>query len=88
MIRKNLQDPELRKAYERQIAKMQARQRAEATARKKADEVTGRKLKAQSTEQPLSEKDRTRSALLIIAGIVILALLAVVLGNRRKKNAL
>ena len=88
MIRKNLQDPELRRTYERQIARMQERQRRESAARKKADEVTGRKLKAQTVEPQQPEKDRNRSALLIIAGIVILALLAVILGNRRKKNVL
>ena len=86
MIRKNLQDPELRKAYERQIAKMVERQHREAAARKKADEVTGRKLKEQTLEPPQSDKNRNRSALMVIAGIVVLALAAVILGNRRKKN--
>ena len=88
MIRKNLQDPELRKAYERQIAKMQERQRRAAEARKKADEVAGRKLKAQTIESPESGRGRSRSAWMIIAGIAVLAALAIFLGNRRRKNTL
>jgi cobaltochelatase CobN len=88
MIRKNLQDPELRKAYEQQIAKMLEQQRKVAAARKKADEVSGRKLKAQTMEQPLSDRNNKRSALMVIAGLVVLALLAIFLGNRRKKNTL
>ena len=87
MIQKNLQDPELRKAYEQQIAKMLERQRREAAARKKADEVSGRKLKEQTVEQT-AEPGRNKSALMVIAGIVLLALLAILLGNRRKKNTL
>ena len=88
MIRKNLQDPELRKAYEQQIAKMLERQRRESEARKKADEVSGRKLTEQTVEQPVSDQSRKSSALILIAVIVLLALLAIFLGNRRKKNSL
>ena len=88
MIRKNLQDPELRKAYERQIEKMRARQQAEAEARKKADEVSGRKLKEQTIEPQTSSMGEKRTALAIIAGIVFLAVLAVFLGNRRKRHSL
>ncbi len=87
MIRKNLQDPELRKAYEQQIAKMLEQQRRVAAARKKADEVSGRKLKEQTIVQPMSESKK-RSALMIVAGIVILAILSIFLGNRRKRNSL
>jgi len=88
MIRKNLQDPKLRKAYEQQIAKMLERQRKEAEARKKADEVSGRKLKEQTVEQPTADSGKKSSALVIIGIIVLMALLAVFLGNRRKKNSL
>ena len=88
MILKNLQDPELRKAYERQIEKMLAQEKKVAEARRKADEVSGRKLKEQTVEQPVPDRNKTRSALMVIAGIVILALAAIVLGNCRKKNAL
>jgi len=88
MIRKNLQDPELRKAYERQIEKMLEQQKKVAEARRKADEVSGRKLQEQTLEHPLPDRNKTRSALTVIAGIVILALAAIVLGNRRKKNSL
>jgi len=88
MIRKNLQDPELRKAYEQQIAKMQARQQAEAEVRKKADEVSGRKMKEQTVEPLPSSMGEKRSALIIIALIVFFAVLAVFLGNRKKRHSL
>ena len=88
MIRKNLQDPELLKTYEQQIAKMQEQQRKVAAARKKADEVSGRKLKAQTLEPTVTDRNKSRSALMIVAGIAVLAVLAIFLGNRRKKNSL
>ena len=88
MIRKNLQDPELRQAYEQQIKKMMEQQKKVAEARKKADEVSGRKLKEQTLEQPVNNLKRNRLALLMIAGIVLLALLAIFLGNLRKKESL
>ena len=46
------------------------------------------KLKEQKVKKEVSSRDRNRSALMIIAGIVMLAVAVVFLGNLRKKNAL
>ena len=56
--------------------------------RKKADEVSGRKLKEQAIEPQPSAAGEKRTALIIIAGIAFLAVLAVFLGNRRRRNSL
>ena len=88
MIREQLRDPELRREYERQIAKTLEQQRRLAEERKKAEEVSGRKLKEQTVEQPKQDEGSNRAALRVILGIIIVALLAVILGHRRRKSSL
>ena len=88
MIREQIRDPELRREYERQIAKTLERQRRLAEERKKAEEVSGRKLKEQTVEQPKQDEGSNRAALRVILGIIIVALLAVILGHRRRKSSL
>ena len=46
------------------------------------------KLKEQTVKKSAPVRNKNHSALMIIAGMVILALLAIFLGNRRKKNTL
>ena len=88
MIREQLRDPELRREYERQIAKTLEQQRRLAEERKKAEEVSGRKLKEQTVEQPKQDEGSNRAALRVILGIIIVALLAIILGHRRRKSSL
>ena len=86
MIRQNLQDPELRRAYEAQMRKMQEEQRRAAEARKKADEVVGRRMKEEVIRKESVEGDR-REALKAIAVIVGVAVLAIVIGNLLKRKS-
>ena len=86
MIREQLRDPELRKAYEAQVAKTLEQRKRLAEERKKRDEVTGQKLREQRIEPAEKEKIDRRTAFLIIAGIVLFAMGAIVFGSRRRKN--
>ena len=86
MIREQLRDPDLRKAYEAQVAKTLEQQKRLAEERKKRDEVTGQKLREQRIEPAKKEKIDRRTAFLIIAGIVLFAMGAIVFGSRRRKN--
>ena len=80
-------DPELRKDYEKQVAKTLERQRQLAEERKKAEEVSGQKLKEEVIEQPKQSDGARRSAVYMIFGIIAVALLAIYFGNRRKDKA-
>lgn len=84
MIRERLQDPELRKAYEQQVAKALEQQRKLAGEREKAEEVSGQKLREEVLEPPSQTGNDGGSAALVIGGIILLAVLAIYLGNRRK----
>ncbi|MBS1370962.1 MAG: cobaltochelatase subunit CobN [Lentisphaeria bacterium] len=88
MIKEQLKDPELRREYEKQIAKTLERQRQLAEERKKAEEVSGQRLKEESIEQPKQDEGSNRAAMRVILGIIIVALLAIILGHRRRKNAI
>jgi len=46
------------------------------------------KLKEQTVEQPKQDEGSNRAALRVILGIIIVALLAVILGHRRRKSSL
>ena len=87
MIKEQLKDPELRKEYEKQVAKTLERQRQLAEERKKAEKVSGQKLKEEVIEQPKQSDGARRSAVYMIFGIIAVALLAIYFGNRRKDKA-
>ena len=85
MIKEHLKDPELRKAYEQQVAKLLEHQRKQEEERKKIEEeVTGQKLKEQTFQPPEKSKESQRIVFFTILGIVLLALFAVVIGSRKK----
>ena len=88
MVRRNLDDPELRSAYERQIRKMLDRQRLETEARRKADEISGRRLKEERLRRDAEETGDRRKALAAIAVIIGVALFAILSGNlcRRRRR--
>ena len=85
MIRENLSDPELRRAYERQIEKMLEERKKVTEARRKADEVSGRKLKETVISRETPEGDRVK-ALKVIAVVIGIILLAVVAGNLLRRR--
>lgn len=85
MIRENLNDPELKRAYERQMRKLLEEQKRVAEARKKADEVSGRKLREEVVTREAPEGDRRR-ALAVIAAVIGIVLLAVAGGGKLRRR--
>ena len=75
-----LKDPELRRTYEQQIARALDRQKRE------VEEVSGQKLKEETIKPPKPDEGDRRAATGVILGIIIVALLAVILGHRRRKR--
>ena len=78
-IGSQIENPEIRKNYDRTISDVRSAP---------SSKVSGMKLKEQTVKKTNSDLNRNRPALLFIAGIVLLAAAAIVLGNRRKKNSL
>ena len=88
MIQKHLKNPELRKAYQQQVEKLLQHQRDQEEKRKKIEEhVSGQKLKEYSLEPETTKKNNQRLVFFSIIAIVILALIALMLGSRRKNLA-
>ena len=88
MIRQNLRNPALRQAFDQQVAREQERRQLAEEPRRKSEQVTGRKLKEQTLEiSPVSRPVSRKTAGLLIGGIILLALLAVLAGRRRKESA-
>ena len=85
MISDVLKDPELKEAFQRQVDKALRVRQEQAAKQKEIDEtLSGQKLKEQ-TPEPLPEGDN-RAAMKIIVIIIAVALLAVILGNIRRKR--
>lgn len=82
MIREQLKDPELRKEYEQLTARALEQQK------KQQQEISGRKLKEETVHSPEPDEGDNRAAMRVILGIIIVALLAIILGHRRKKRSL
>ena len=80
MIREHLKNPELRREYEQQVARALEQQK------KQHEEVSGQRLKEETVESPKPDEGDNRAAMRVILGIIIAALLAVILGHRRKKR--
>lgn len=72
-----IRNPEVRKNYDQAVSAVRSAP---------GSQVTGMKLKEQKVKKDIPV--RNRSALMIIAGIAVLAVMAIFLGNRRKKNTL
>ncbi len=88
MIGEAIKDPELKQVYQQKIEEVRsARANANADAQK-TEEVTGQQMK-EETITPLQQSEGSRrAAMRVILGIIVVALLAVILGHRRKKNSI
>lgn len=85
MIRENLQNPELRESFEKQIAKALALKKEHASRMASSgEEVSGMKLQEEQMETASGD---TASALKIIGIIIAVAVAAMFIGNWRKKRA-
>jgi len=74
-----IRNPENRKSYDQAISAVRSAPE---------NKVSGIKLKEQEVKKKPVDRSNTRSALIFILGIVILAAMAILLGSRRKKNTL
>lgn len=84
MIQQNLKDPALRKSFEQQIKKSLDLKKSHAEKMQQIEkEISGIKLKEQKEEML---KGDTASALKTIGLIIAIALLAMFVGNVRKKK--
>lgn len=84
MIKQHLNDPKLRKSFEEQIKKSLELKKSHADKMRQIEqEVSGMKLKKQQKE---SQEGDTSSALKIIGVIIFSAILAMLIGNIRKRR--
>ena len=84
MIKNALKDPELRRSFEQQIKKSLDLQKAHAAKMQQMEEeISGMKLKEQKPENPEGD---TASALKILGIIIAGAILAMIIGNIRRKK--
>ena len=84
MIKNALKDPELRRSFEQQIKKSLDLKKAHATKMQQIEEeISGMKLKEQKQENPEGD---TATALKILGIIIAGAILAMIIGNIRRKK--
>ena len=84
MIKQNLKDPALRKSFEQQIRKsLELKKAHQQKMQQIEEEVAGMKLKKQEQEQPEGD---TASALKIIGLLISGTILAMLIGNWKKKR--
>ena len=84
MIKNALKDPELRRSFEQQIKKSLDLKKAHATKMQQIEEeISGMKLKEQKQEKPEGD---AASALMILCIIIAGAILAMIVGNIRRKR--
>ena len=81
MIADAVKDPAVKRAYLDKIEQVRT------ASAEKPEEVSGRKLKEQEVTPPDQKEGDNRAAMRVILGIIVVALLAVILGHRRGKNA-
>ena len=84
MIKKSLKDPTLRKSFEQQIKKSLELKKTHAEKMQQMEEeISGMKLKEQKQEKPEGD---AASALMILGIIIAGAILAMIVGNIRRKR--
>jgi cobaltochelatase CobN len=84
MIKKSLKDPTLRKSFEQQIKKSLELKKTHAEKMQQMEEeISGMKLKEQKQENPEGD---TAAALKILGIIIAGAILAMIIGNIRRKK--
>ena len=84
MIKKSLKDPTLRKSFEQQIKKSLELKKTHAEKMQQMEEeISGMKLKEQKQDTPEGD---TASALKILGIIIAGAILAMLMGNIRKRR--
>lgn len=82
MISEAVKDPAVKRAYLDKIEQVRT------ASAEKPEEVSGQKLREQKTAPPDRKEGDNRAATRVILGIIVVALLAVILGHRRRKNAI
>jgi len=80
MISEAVKDPAVKQAYLDKIEQVRT------ASAEKSEEVSGQKLKEQEVTPPDRKEGDNRAAMRVILGIIVVALLAIILGHRRKKN--